>query len=308
MKKIILIFTILLTAALLSQGQTKKPKPLKVGYTLPANEVTSEKMKYVRSVGLESLELSLGYLIDHNTRKFKFSEAEILETLKKAKKAADDAGIEIWSIHMPFGKHIDISLTQESEREQVVAMHSKLIEYLRVLKPRVILFHPSWYLGLNERETRKQQMIRSAVELNKKVRKSGAIMVVENMLGFDLKLDSLRERPLCRTVDETVEIMGRLPTNIYSAVDMNHIKYPEKLILAMGKRMRSVHIADGTGKQENHWLPCSGKGQNNWNEILRALDKVGYRGPFIYESKFKDEKELKECYDTLYQNAFGAQG
>ncbi len=81
------------------------------------------------------------------------------------------------------------------------------------------------------------------------------------MLGFDLLVDAKRERPLMRTVEEAVELMNRLPEDIYSAIDMNHIKYPEKLILAMGKRLKSVHIADGTGKQENHFFPCSGQGQ-----------------------------------------------
>ncbi|MEC3880521.1 sugar phosphate isomerase/epimerase family protein [Parapedobacter sp. 10938] len=64
---------------------------------------------------------------------------------------------------------------------------------------------------------------------------------------------------------------------------MNHIKHPERLIRALGKRLKHVHIADGTGDAENHWLPCSGKGNNDWPAILAALDEAGYAGPFMYE-------------------------
>ncbi|MNE48236.1 fructoselysine 3-epimerase [compost metagenome] len=225
-----------------------------------------------------------------------------MEKVIAAKKAADDAGVKIWSIHMPFSKDIDLSLTDESERRNVVALHTKILNYCKILKPEVILFHPSYFLGLNEREQRKKQLIKSAVELNKQVKAIKAIMVIENMLGYELNVGADRERPLCRTVEEVSEIMSRLPANIYAAVDMNHIKYPERLIRALGKRLKSVHIADGTGKKENHFFPCSGEGENNWVEILSALNEVGYDGPFMYESAYKDVKDFLPCYNTLYQN------
>jgi sugar phosphate isomerase/epimerase len=220
--------------------------------------------------------------------------------MHKAKKAADDAGIQVWSIHMPFGKKIDLSLTDEAERQQVVALHRKVLEFCRILQPQIILFHPSYYLGLNEREARKNQLIRSATELNKTVRSMNATMVIENMLGPELLVDAERERPLCRTVEETQEIMNRLPKTVYAAVDMNHIKHPENLIRALSKRLKSVHIADGTGAAENHYFPCSGKGTNNWTEVLAALEEARYTGPFLYESAFDDAKDLKVCYEAMY--------
>jgi hexosaminidase len=143
-------------------------------------------------------------------------------------------------------------------------------------------------------------MIKSAVELNEAVRDMGASMVIENMLGFELKADANRERALCRTVEETLEIMNRLPANIYSAVDLNHIAEPEKLIRALGSRVKSLHVADGEGKYERHYFPCSGKGSNNWTEILSALHETAYNGPFMYESSPEDIKDYKECYETLY--------
>jgi sugar phosphate isomerase/epimerase len=280
----------------------KAPKPLEIGYALGLNKVSTEQMKAAKAAGVDYVEISFGSLIDGN-RNFKVSDEELTRLMQNAKKAADAAGIQVWSIHMPFGKRIDLSLTDEAERQQVVALHRKVLEFCKILQPEIILFHPSYYLGLNEREARKSQLVKSATELNKTVRGMKATMVIENMLGPELLVDAERERPLCRTVEETVEIMNRLPKNVYAAVDMNHIKHPENLIHALGKRLKSVHIADGTGEAENHFFPCSGQGKNNWTEILAALYEVRYTGPFLFESAFEDARDLKACYEAMY-NAY----
>jgi sugar phosphate isomerase/epimerase len=295
----------LLQCASLFAQQSIPPAPLAVGYSVPVVSITQEKMNYDKSVGIDFVEVSFAAFIDTN-RHLKWSEAEAEEKVKKAKEYADRAGVRIWSVHMPFGKTIDISFTDENKRQDVVRLHKEILRLCRILKPKLILFHPSWYLGLNERALRKSQMIKSANELNEAVKDIGAIMVVENMLGPELRKDEHYERPLCRTVEETVEIMNRLPDDIYSAVDMNHIKNPERLIRTMGRRLRSVHVSDGNGRQENHYLPCNGKGENNWTEILSALEEAHYKGPFIYEARVKDSKVLKPCYDSLYKTFIAA--
>lgn len=293
----ILLISCLLLVSVNSQSKLKQvPKPLKVGYSVGINGITPEKMQYAKSVGVTCIEVSLNAILE----KGKYSEEEIIRRVKAAKAITDEAGIEIWSIHMPFGNNIDLSKANESERRSVVEYHKSVLKYCQILKPEIILFHPSFYLGLNEREIRMNQMIQSAIELNKEVRKIGAKMVIENMLGYELLKDKNRERPLCRTVDEMMTIMNRLPKNIYAAVDMNHIKNPEKLIRALGKRLKSVHVSDGDGKNECHYFPCSGKGENNWVDILSALNKANYKGPFMYESQYPDVKELVSCYQTLY--------
>ena len=277
------------------------PEPLKVGYQVAVTRFTTEGMKYAKSVGIEFVEASAMNAFFDDNGNFTKSDAEARSIMTNAKKAADEAGVKIWSIHMAYSEGMDLSRINEDERKHVVAGHKKLLEYLAILEPEVVLFHPSYYLAPNQRDMRKSQLIKSANELDEAVRAIGATMVLENMLGPEL-MSGQRERPLMRTVEETVEIFSRLPNSIQLAVDMNHIKNPENLIRAMGKRLKTVHIADGTGRAENHWFPCSGEGENNWLAILTALDEVGYSGPFLYESAFEDEKDLVDCYNSLYNN------
>lgn len=296
------MFALLLTPIELAASRKKVPKPLRIGYSVGITGVTPEKMKEAKAAGIDCIETSLGALVENK----QYSEAEIIRRVELAKAAADEAGIEIWSIHMPFGKEIDLSKANEQERLDVVAFHKKVLTYCRILKPRIILFHPSFYLGLNERPVRMEQMIRSAGELNREVKRIGAQMVIENMLGYELLRDATRERPLCRSVEEMMTIMNRLPKDIYAAVDMNHIKNPEKLIRALGKRLKSIHVSDGDGKNECHYFPCSGEGSNDWVDILSALDEAGYRGPFMYESKFPNVKNLPICYRSMYEQFVSA--
>lgn len=278
-------------------------RPVSLGYSVSLKGITTESMNKAKAAGISCVETSLADFIDKKERKFLLSEGEIREHIKAAKVAADGAGIKIWSIHMPFSDKIDLSLADEAQRKEVVALHKKVLELCSLLEPEIILFHPSYFLGRNERELRKKQMVRSALELNKAVKRKGFRMVIENMLGKDVvTVDGKREYPLCRDVQETLDIMSKLPASIGSAIDFNHIQNPQQLILAMGKRLKHIHVADGDGLKERHYLPCSGEGMNDWGAIFSALATVAYKEPFLYECKMKDVKELKPCYEALYEN------
>lgn len=278
--------------------------PLEIGKSFSINHFTPERLAALKAAGIDHVEAAAMSTFIDQEGKFRMSDEAAAAILTKAKKEADAAGINIWSIHMAFGNKIDLSTRDEDLRKKVVASHSRLIKLLEILDPEIILFHPSYYLGLNERDERKSQLIKSAVELDENVRAIGAKMVLENMLGPKLLKDKNRERPLMRTVGESKEIFSRLPSTIGLAVDTNHIIDPEKLIRAMGNKLKTLHIADGTGRAENHYFPCTGEGENDWNEILAALDEVGYEGPFMYESPTDDLMGFKACYQKLYENYY----
>lgn len=294
--------TLLQSGLVHAQSMAKTKAPMTVGFSFPLARINDSSMAKIKSVGIDCIEISgISALVDKQTH-LRYSDEDLRQMALKAKRAADKAGVRIWSIHMGFGKNIDISERQEARRAKTIAFHKKVLAMCQILQPKIILFHPSWYLGLNEREQRTVQLIRSCKELLPLISQLGATMVVENMLGFERQKDEQYERPLCRTVEETIAIFSRLPKSIGSAIDMNHIKNPEKLILAMGSRLKTIHVADGNGHEENHYLPCTGKGQNDWNAILDALYKVHYHGPFMFECHYKDVSELPACYRTLYSN------
>lgn len=257
--------------------EVRTPQKLRIGTTISVfgglEGLTYENLKEARSAGISDIEISLTGLVngDHP-----IPNAELKEKFRRVKHDADSAGINIWSIHMPYGADCDPSHVDETTVLHSENAYRGYIDVVGVLEPEVILFHPSWRLGLNERKQRMSQLIKTITSLNKDVKETGAIIVLENLLGYKLLRSPGVERPLGRTVEEMVEIMDLMPADVYAAIDMNHIKNPERLIAALGSRIKSVHIADGDGEKECHQLP--GRGKNNWTLILQALDRAGYTG------------------------------
>ena len=149
-----LVLLMVITIAFPSACKTKYP-PLRIGNSIGIKDMNYERLKAMKDAGIDCIEITTGGFI--STKKPK-TDAEITELLTRTKLAADSAGIEIWSIHMPFGKDIDISQTDEKIRKNSVALHMKVLEFCKIIQPKIILFHPSWYLGHNERNERIAQL------------------------------------------------------------------------------------------------------------------------------------------------------
>ncbi|WP_008586429.1 sugar phosphate isomerase/epimerase family protein [Niabella soli] len=308
MKKINYLFLLILWVAVVpvlgnSFVPDSLPRPLAVGYSISISKITPESMQSAKAAGISCLQVGVNEWFDAKGD-FKWDDNKMAAEAASAKKAAVAAGIKIAAIHMAYGQWIDLSLTDEAVRKRVVAAHKKVLQLCRVLQPEVVLFHPSWYLDPDHREAHILQLIKSVQELEKPVKDINAICVIENMTGPELYVERKGikfERPLCRTVEEMMGILNRLPPDIYGAVDMNHILHPEQLIRALGRRLRFIHVADGDGAHELHYYPCSGKGMNNWPAIIDALYQAGYTGPFMYECHYKNLRDLAACYEFLYQ-------
>ncbi len=265
----------------------------------PVGNWTYETFAEAKKAGIDAVEISASKLF---LDKEMTDESRIEARCRQLKRDLKRAGIEIWSVHMPFGKEIDLSQTDEAIRRKSVELHRRLLRFCRILSPRIVLFHPSWYLGHGERDERIACLVRSAGELLPDVKRIGAEMVVENMLGYELVRDENYERPLGRTVEEVLHIMSLLPREVNAAVDTNHIDNPELLIRALGTRVKTIHVSDGDGRNECHDLPWQGRGDNDWAAVLKALyEDARYRGVFMYEVKKAEFSELKDCYDKMYE-------
>ena len=281
-----------------------QPAPrLKVGSSSgifgPVSNWTYETFAEAKKAGIDAIEISASKLfLDKGMTDDKQIEARCRQLKRDLKRA----GIEIWSVHMPYGKEIDISQTDEAVRQKSVELNRRVLRFCRILSPRIVLFHPSWYLGRGERDARIAQLVRSVGELLPDAKKIGAEMVIENMLGYELVKDENYERPLNRTVEEVVHIMSLMPKEVNAAVDTNHIDNPELLIKALGTRVKTIHISDGDGRNECHELPWHGRGDNDWVAVLKALyEDAHYKGIFMYEVRKAEFPELKACYDKMYE-------
>lgn len=142
--------------------EVRTPQKLRIGTTISVfgglEGLTYENLKEARSAGISDIEISLTGLVngDHP-----IPNAELKEKFRRVKHDADSAGINIWSIHMPYGADCDPSHVDETIRSHSENAYRGYIDVVGVLEPEVILFHPSWRLGLNERKQRMSQLIKT---------------------------------------------------------------------------------------------------------------------------------------------------
>lgn len=69
-------------------------------------------------------------------------------------------------------------------------------------------------------------------------------------------------------------------------VDTGHLnilgKNQEEYILALGERIKAVHLHDNWGDDDRHLAPYAGN--IRWREVIGALAKAGYRGNLNFET------------------------
>ncbi len=150
----------------------------------------------------------------------------------------------------------------------------------RVADPKNENFEQVW--------ERSQEQIRKALPLAKELGVKIASEVVWN--DFITKPEQL-----VKYVDEFNDPM----VGAYFDVS-NMIKYgvpPADWIRALGKRMLKFDFKGYNGDTKQ-WVPI-GEGTENWPEVLKALDEVGYRGWATSEVNSGDEKWLKEVSERM---------
>ena len=102
--------------------------------------------------------------------------------------------------------------------------------------------------------------------------------------GITLCLENLPRTCLCRTSDEMLFLLERIP-DLRVVFDTNHSLREDNIhyIEAVGKKIVTLHVSDYDFIDERHWLPLEGK--NDWEAIIETLEKVDYTGRFLYETE-----------------------
>lgn len=73
-------------------------------------------------------------------------------------------------------------------------------------------------------------------------------------------------------------------------------------LLAMGKRLKAVHVHDNYGKDDNHLAPFLGR--INWRDVMKALKEIEYSGTFDMELGNLTKGCPDEVQDMLAKYAF----
>lgn len=265
---------------------TKKTQQnwLDLGYSIwwPGEEPLPDedylnKIKTAKIFNVETAIIEAGQSPD-----FKIYEKRLTKLIERFQ----SSGINVWSVHVPFGIQTDISVPETAEVGiEIIKRQMEVCAKTGVDK---VVIHPSSEpIAPEERSARMECCINSL----EKLYRPDVITAVE----------TLPRTCLCNTAKETKEVLDALDGKASCCIDVNHCHKEDvaQVIKTLGEYLVTLHISDDDGLDEKHWYP--GEGVLNWKSILEALDDVNYKGVFMYElTREKSEAEkIRKNYDWL---------
>jgi len=212
-------------------------------------------------------------------------------------RSAQELGITLWSVHIPYGDDWDPSHPDAEVRKAILENVVRLFHLARQWGADKLVLHPSYEPVPAEERDERLRHCRESIRLL-----SGE--AVAN--GMRLAVECLPRTCLGNRSEEIEYLIGDEP-NVGVCVDVNHLFHetPERFIRKLGLRIITTHISDNDGVDERHWLP--GEGVIDWNGVLRALCDSGYTGAFLYETRMVPAARVASTWETLRRNSADAE-
>lgn len=255
-------------------------------YTGMLDDFSQEELISFRQKGIKYLELSINPLM-------RMSEEERVEWIDDFKEKLDVADLKVWSVHMPWSNTIDISTTNDEDRENTIDTHISIMELLEPLNVQKYVMHPSAEpIADEERAQRLQNSIQSLKILTEEARKYSG----------NIAMEAMPRTLLANTSNEALHIINAVDNGLEICLDTNHIlqESTEEFISRVGDHITTLHIADYDGNDERHWLP--GRGTINWNNVIDELVNIGFDGPWMYEVVRREGDDPMPTAERLVEN------
>lgn len=226
-----------------------------------------ESMKSNKKGGLDYLEVTMNDVINKNPEGVAERAAALMDEIR-------EAGLEVWSVHMPYSRTLDISVLDSAKRAENVQFVKDMMRVAAVFRPRYIVQHPSSEpIEPYEREQRLRNSHESIGELAAVAKEIGVVLCVEN----------LPRTCLGRSGEEMMRLIDGYE-DVGLCFDTNHLLYQSHAdylkAVAKGK-IRTVHLSDYDFADERHLVP--GKGLIDNKALWKGIRDNGYDGIMMFE-------------------------
>lgn len=220
---------------------------------------------------------------------------------KEIGRAALNAGIKLWSYHLPFaGKDVfDIASLDNEVRLSTLKTHSEYIMRGADIGIGKFVIHPCGEPKSSDGAIREEEMKRAMESLDylaSLAAKEGAIIAVEDL-----------PRSCLGNTAAEIERLVSANDKLRVCFDTNHLLTESNVdfIEKLSEKIVTLHVSDFDFINERHWLP--GEGKLDWQAIYKKLLEKEYRGPWLYEisldpnPKTIDRRKLE--FRDFYNNA-----
>lgn len=189
-------------------------------------------------------------------------------------KLAQTYGYDFVQAHAPDGEHF-----QDGEaRDALILATKRSIEACRMLDIPFTVIHCA-QCGEGIDRFRKENIAFLKL-FEETAEQSGVDILIENSADLWAPQYYLNNGKLMREFLDEAQ-MPRLFLNW----DVGHAnvqgldQYSD--ILAMGDKLRALHVQDNCGNGDAHAMPMTGT--TNFDDLIRGLLQIGYQGPFTFE-------------------------
>lgn len=238
-----------------------------VGLSTCGKEVTQALFEEYRGAGIEMMEIST------STEKYP------LLPYRDMPKWAKEAGVTLWSFHLPFvpWEGYNIANLDLSLRKSILSTLGEYVKKAGDMGISRMVIHPSGEPIEPLDRPRSMELAKEGLAILSDVaREAGAHLCVED----------LPRTCLGNCSAEILELLTADP-DLTVCFDTNHLlgERIADFVRAVGPKIDTLHVSDYDFIDERHWLP--GEGKIDWVEVMDLLDEVGYRGPVLYELGFR---------------------
>ena len=254
----------------------------KTGLSSCGKEINEELFKAYRDAGIMYMEVSLSE-----------NECDTFD-YKKASELSQKYGVELWSYHLPFSpfRIIDISSADAEVRKYTLDTLTGLIQKAADAGLDKFVIHAS---GEPIEDTKREERIKYSMEsldhLAELAAREGAVIAVED----------LPRTCLGNTAEDILRLVSA-NDKLRVCLDTNHLLKEDnvRFVEAVGERIITLHVSDYDFIDEKHWLP--GEGLNDWNAIYAALQRVNYKGVWMYELGRKAPASMPRSRDLTFED------
>ena len=251
-------------------------------------DTVKEALANARSAGIESIEFRVITARDTGM---------LAETINEAK--AEGYDLDVWSVHAPYGLHMDPCLPGEEIRQAAVDMYAFTLDMINRIGAKVMIIHPGKYDDPEDRQAHLERSAKNLTEVADMAADAGVILAVE----------IVPRKQIGNSIEELVWIVDQINRpNVGFCLDTNHLFPASKLpaaIKTLGDRLVSVHASDHNDIEECHRLPF--EGVVDWKSVVNSLRGIGYPGPLIHEvRRFGTHKETARAIAERYNRMMEA--
>ncbi len=225
------------------------------------NRTDAADWESAKAAGFTDIELSMNCLPD-----------EYIEKGAEVAKAIKDAGLNMFSIHVPFIFDYDISSPDEAKQAYIEENCKRIIDAGHAWGAAVITTHAS--SEPFDQEEREARLI-----AGKKMYETLGAYAHER--GMRLTVEVLPRLCMGNTAKECMYFSDG--ENTFINFDVNHLLWESHadFIRDAGSRIITTHLSDYDFVNERHWVP--GDGKIDWKALYEGLEAVGYEGPYLFE-------------------------